>query len=110
MQRIDHDVAHETDSFAWNAFSDQVFIRVVRWRKQQVSDLIRQQSIDLFGHRAIATAQSGFDVRHFHSELHTNQRARDRRVHVADDEHPVRLFTKHDRLEALHHCCGLRGV
>jgi hypothetical protein len=110
LQRIDHDVSNEANSFARDAFGKQVVVGIRRRSKQQIRNLIRQQSIDLFRHRAIATAQTRFNVRDLYSEFHTNESTRDRGVYIADDQHPVRLFTQHHGFESLHHCRGLYSV
>jgi hypothetical protein len=49
-------------------------------------------------------------VSHAHAQLRADERARERRVHVADDQHPVGLLFQDDRLELLHHGRGLLRV
>ena len=110
QQRIDHDVADESNSLSRNSFSAQVRIGILRRREQKIGDLIRQQPIDLFRHRAIAAAQSRFDVRDFNAELRTYQRARDRRIDIANDDYPIRLLCFNDGFERLHDRRGLRGM
>src|ERR1051326_1000309 len=77
-QRIDHDVADESNTRFRNSLRPQIIVGVDRWGEKQVRDLVRQDSIDFFRHRAIAAAQSSFDVSNSYSQLCTHQRARDR--------------------------------
>ena len=65
-QRINHDIANQTDTIRGDSFRQQVLIGILRGREEQVCDLICQESINFFRHRTIPTAQAGFDVRDLH--------------------------------------------
>ena len=93
-----------------DAFAQQILVAIGRWRKQQIGKLVGQQAIDFFGHGAIARAQSGLDVTDGNSELGTDQRRGDRRVHVAIDEDEIGLALEQDGLECQHDGGGLLGV
>ena len=109
-QRINHHVADEADALIGDAFGAKVGVRILGRREQKVCELVCQEAIDFFGHRAVTAAESGFDVRDSDAELRAHERARERRVNVSNDERPIGFFFQHDRLEALHHGCRLRGV
>ena len=63
---------------------------------------VRYDSVGLFRHGAIKTAQTGLDMRHWYEEFRCDDRARHCGIHVADHKHQVRLFLQTDFLE-LHH-------
>ncbi len=63
--------------------------------------------INLLGHRAIAGAQAGLDVRHADAEFVRRQRAGERGVDVADNEHEVRFLVEQHFLEPGHDLGGL---
>jgi hypothetical protein len=109
-QRVDHHVADESDFFGGDALGAQVLVGVGRGREQEVCDLIRQQAVDLFGHRAVAAAQPRLDVRDRDAELRADERGGERRVHVAVHHDPVGAVFEDYRLEAAHHVGRLRGV
>jgi hypothetical protein len=93
-----------------NAFAQQIGVRAFLRREQQIRDLIGEDAIDLFRHRAVETAQARFHVYYGHAFLDRDERAGERRVHVADDEHGRWPLAIEHGLEAPHDLGGLHGV
>src|SRR5208282_3855602 len=77
---------------------------------QQVADLVGEQAIDFLRHRAIEAAQPRLDMHHGNRLLHAYQAARQRRVHVPDDDYAARVRGIDDRLEAAHDLRSLLRV
>ena len=77
-----------------DAFPREVVVRGALGRVQEVRDLVGQHAVDLFGHRSVEAAQSRFDVHDRHALLHRDQRAGERRVDVADDQHAGRAVRR----------------
>lgn len=100
-QRIDHDVADEVDSFFGDAFVAQVLARESVCCEQQIRDRVCTQPVNLLRHGHIARAQARFDVRNTDAEFLCGERAGDRRVHVADDDHPIRAMFQARRSNAI---------
>ena len=109
-QCVDHHIADEMDAVAGNVFRAQVCHTAQLGDEQPVADRIGEDAIDLFGHRAIEAAQASLDVRDRNAELDRGQGARQRRVHVADDEDDVRFLPLEHWLEAFHNFGRLHGV
>ncbi len=101
-QRIDHDVSYEMHAVGRYALRAQILGRVTRWQEEEVGQAIRDDAIDLLGHRPIAAPQARLDVADADVQLRGHQRGRDRRVHVAVHEQQVGLALQQERLEALH--------
>ena len=93
-----------------DAFGAQVVGGVAFGGEQVVGNLIGQDAVDLFGHRAVAAAKARFDVRDLDAALHRDERARERRIHVADDEHDVGGMFVERFVERGHDARGLHGV
>jgi hypothetical protein len=109
-QRIDHDIAHEAHARGIDAFAGEVVVGSALGRIEQIGDLIGEHAVDFLGHRAVEAAQSCFDVRDGHPLLHGNQRARERRVDVADDDDARGVVRVEHRLEAAHRVGRLHRV
>ena len=75
-------------------------------RREPVDD----DAVELLGHRPVERAQARLDVGDRHAELRGRERAGERRVRVAVDEHPVRLLLEHGALDPGQHARGLLGV
>ena len=72
--------------------------------------LIGHDPIDLLGHAPVERSQAGFDVRDRHVQLRGRERAGERRVGVAVDQHPVRPFSAIAVFDADQHravCCAV---
>src|SRR5581483_10948529 len=81
-----------------------------RRSQQQIRQTIGDDAIDLFRHRPIAAPHPSFHVCDTEPELRGDQRRRERGVHVAVDDGPIRAVLKQDGLEALHDARGLDRV
>jgi len=85
----DHDVADEADALGRRAFAPEIDVGVAATGEQQVGNGVRGHAVDLFGHGAVAAAQSGLDMRHADAEFDGHQRPGQGRVDVADDDEPI---------------------
>ena len=92
------------------AFVAEVVARLGRVDEQEIRHLVRDDPVDLLGHRAVERAEARLDVPHGDRELGGGERCRHRRVDVSRDEHDVGTLGFEDRLEALHHPSGLHRV
>lgn len=79
-------------------------------RPQHVRYRIGHEPIDLFGHAPVSAAQAGFEVNDRYPHLCRDQRACSRRIHIADDDRPVRSGVPADILVGHHHAGGLHGM
>ncbi len=61
-QGVDHDVSHKLDPLGWNTFMSQILISILRRSPQQVRYGVGQNSVDFFGHGAVETAKTGFEM------------------------------------------------
>ena len=52
-----------------HTFTREIALALWRMRQQQIGELVRHEAVDLLGHRAIAGAQAGLDVRHSDAQL-----------------------------------------
>ena len=115
-EAVDHHVADEVDARRRHVLPQQVRRGALFRREEHVGDRIGQHAIDLFGHGPVAAAQPRLDVRQQRPravgilQLCRGQRARQRRVDVADDDNGRRLMLEQGRLEPLQHAPGLRAV
>ena len=73
-------------------------------------DGVGDDAVDLLGHRPVERAQAGLDVRDGHAALRRDERAGERRVDVADDEHGVAAIAVEPLLEARPSPGRLHGV
>jgi hypothetical protein len=109
-QRVDHRVADVVDRLCGAAFREQVVARLRRVDEQELRDLVGDDPVDLLRHCPVERAQSRLDVPDRELQLGGRQRRSKRRVHVAGDEHDVRLGLDQHRLEPLHHARRLLRV
>jgi len=89
---VEHDVAdlrHAGD----DAFGRQVGHGGVGRAEQQAREMVRQHTIDLFGHAPVEGAQARFDVRDGHVQLGRGERPGEGRVRVAVDQDEPRTHT-----------------
>ena len=80
-----------TDAVA-QALGRQVPHRLLGRREQQVGGVVGEHPVVLLGHPPVERAQAGLQVRHRDVHLDRGDRAGQRRVGVAVDQHPVRLL------------------
>ena len=78
--------------------------------EQELGELVRDDPVDLLGHRAVEAPQPRLDMRVRHTELDEHERGRERRVDVAGHEREVGWIGGHDPLEPLHRAGGLLGM
>lgn len=107
QERVDHDVAHEVDPPGRDPFLLQVVVRVARRRQEDVGEAVRHEPVDLLGHREVARAEPGLDVRDGNARLRGNEGRRERGVHVSHDDDDVRALFPEHLLELHHHGGGL---
>ena len=110
QQRIDHHVADHHDAPGRHAFRREIAIRAFFGCEQQIGNRIREHAVDLFGHRAIETAQPRLNVDHPDAEFRRIQRAGDRRIHIADHQDRVRPLRFEHALERFDDAGGLLAV
>jgi hypothetical protein len=63
VQTIDHDIANEQNFARRFSLTTQCLIRIERRRKKQIGQTISHDTINLFWHRPVVTAEPRFDVR-----------------------------------------------
>jgi len=91
-------------------FARQVIDGGLCGAEEKVGNVVGDDAVDLLRHRAVEAAQAGLDVGEGQVQLGRGERAGQRRVGVAEDDHPVgRLLLEH-RLQALQHLSGLASV
>ena len=72
--------------------------------------MIGDDAVELLGHRAIERAHARLDVRHRDAGLGGGERAGERRVRVAVDEHRVGPLVAQQLAERAEHAARLLGV
>ena len=106
---IVHHVPDEVHPAA-DALLDEVVDRGLRGTEQERGEVVRDDPIDLLGHRAIEGPETGLDVSERAAHLRRDERARERRVRVPVHEDEIGLLPLEDVLETVHHLRGLAGV
>jgi hypothetical protein len=109
LEHVDHHVTHD-DHVAEHALVAQCPGRVRRGAEQQRRGMIGQHAVELLGHRPVVGAHPRLDVGDRDAGLGSGQRAGQRRVRVAVDQHDVRRLGREQRLERRQHPRRLRGV
>jgi hypothetical protein len=107
---VDHRVADVVDPGLVDTLGDQIVPALRRVDEEQPGELVGHDPIDLLRETAVEAPQARLDVTHGQHELRGCQRRGRRRVHVARDEHYVRLRLQQHRLEPLHHAGRLLCV
>ncbi len=92
------------------ALVGQVAHRDLGRGQQQVGGVVGEHPVVLLGHPPVERAQARLEVRDRQVQLHRGQRAGERRVGVAVDQHPVRALLGQDRVEGGQHRAGLHAV
>ena len=70
-------------------------------REQEMRNGVGAEPVDLFWNGHVARAQSRFDVSDTDAEFFGREGTRECRIHVSDDDHPIRTMFQADRLEAI---------
>ena len=109
-ERIDHNVADEIDGLAGAAFFEEMADGVLFGDEEIVGEGIREDAIDFFGHGAIETAQTSFDVGNGNAKLHGGQGNGDGGVDIADHENEIGLVIEKNGLDTLEDFGGLNSM
>src|SRR5208283_3383056 len=70
LQRIDHYIADEMNSFPRPAFSKEMVDGVFLCYEEVVGQRVGKNAVDLFRHGTVKTAQTSFDVSDSNAELY----------------------------------------
>ena len=106
---VDHHVADEHDP-ARDRLGAQVLGRGLRGAQQQRADPVGEHAVELLGHRAVVRAHARLDVHERYRGLSGRERARQRGVGVAVDEHGVGAQLLEYRPQGGEHARGLGRV
>ena len=87
QQGVDHGVADQVDPARVDTLVGQVVEALRAGHEQQVGQDVGDPSIDLFGHRHVEAPEAGLHVCHRDEQLGAHEGRRERRVHVAIDDH-----------------------
>ena len=109
-QRVDHRVADVVDAARADALGLQVLDRLGAVREQHVRQAVGEDAVDLLRHAPVERAQPGLEVGDGDAHLRRGERAGERGVHVAGDEHDVGLGVDQDLLERRQHLGRLHAV
>ena len=107
--RVVHDVADLVDALG-PALAAEVGDRAVGGAEEDGRDRVDDDAVHLLRHRPVERPEPGLDVRDRDVELHGRERARERRVGVAEDDDALGPLREQDLLDPRQHARGLRGV
>ena len=93
-----------------DAFGAQVLRRLLAVQEEVSGEAVGDDPVDLLGHRQVERAQAGLDVGDRDAHLHRDQRRRQGRVDVAEDDDQVGPLGDQHRLQPLHRPRRLQGV
>src|SRR2546425_1161357 len=106
---IVHHVPDEVHPAA-DALLDEVVDRGLRGTEEERGEVVRDDPIDLLGHRAIEGPETGLDVSESAAHLRCDESTCERRVRVSVHQDEIGLFALEDVLESVHHLRRLAGV
>ncbi len=106
-QSVDHDVTDQMYAVLGNAFPRKILVSIFRWSKQQVRELIGNQTIDLFRHAAIEGPKPCFYMSDANAKFGTNQGRGNRGVNVTINKDQVRSMFEYDGFELKYDLSGL---
>src|SRR5947199_53303 len=106
---IIHHVPDQVHSAADPLFGE-VIDRGLRGAEEEGGEVVRDDSINLLGHRPIERSQSGLDVSEGPPHLRRDERAGERGVRVSIHQDEVRLLPLEDVFETAHHLRSLPGM
>ena len=109
-ERVDHRVPDLVDPLGRGALGQEVGPSLGAVREEEVCESVGENAVDLLGHRPVARAQAGLDVRDGDLELRRRQRAGQGGVHVAAHDHEVRLLLEEHPLDLDERAPGLLGM
>src|SRR5207244_3222580 len=91
QERVEHAVADDVDALR-HVLASQILPRGGRRSEEEVRELVRDDAVDLLGHRLVERPDARFDVRERTTLLARQETAGERRVRVAVDDHEVGVF------------------
>ena len=106
---VSHDVANNLDA-AGDALGRERLTRALVRREQERRGPVDLDPVVLLRHRQVAAPQAGLDVRERGTGRVRGPGARERRVRVAVDEHPVRPLRLDRFLDRRTHRLGIRRL
>jgi hypothetical protein len=109
LRDVHHHVAHDHD-LARDVLVAQVAGRRGRRAQQQVGGVVGEHAVELLGHRAVERAHPRLHMGDRDPHLRRGQRAGQRRVRVAVDEHHVGALGRQQRRQRGQHAARLLGV
>ena len=101
-----HHVADEVYAVG-DALVGEVVDRRLRRAEQERGYVVRDDAVDLLGHRSIEGPKAGLDVSEGPPHLRRDERAGEGRVRVSVHKHEIRLLLLEDVFEPPHHLRGL---
>jgi hypothetical protein len=107
---VHHHMAHVVDARFGLAFARRLSTPLGSVTKNQSLMAVGDDAVDLFGHRHVAAAQAGLDVRHRDAGLLGHDGAGQRGVHVAHHHHGVGPVGGHMLLKGFHDARRLRRM
>ena len=110
LEAVEHDVADPGDPLGRNAFGEQILVSIGRRRPENVGDDVRDEAVDLLGHRSVAASKAGFEMNDRDAELGADHRSGDGRVDVSDNDQPVGPVLQRHFLIGDHYPGGLFGM
>ena len=106
---VDHHVADDLH-VAGDRLGAQVGCGRLGWAEQQRREVVGEHAVELLGHTTVERAHAGLDVNDRCGGLRRGERAGERRVGVAVNEHCVGGQLGDQRLERAEHARRLPGV
>jgi hypothetical protein len=110
QEAIDHDVANEMNFRIGDSFALKILIRTLFCGEELVRDRVSQDTIYLFRHCPVKTAEAGLYVNNPDAQLRGNKRTRDCRVHIPNDQNMAGLLFEAYWLESRHDLGCLHGM
>src|SRR5690606_25566650 len=110
VQAVYHHVANEHHRRFRNAFQLQRFVRIARWREQQVHKAIGNDAVDLLRHTPVTAAKPCLDMRRTNPQLHRHEHGGNRGIHIAIYHNPVWPVLHEHWLHTLHDARGLYSM
>src|SRR6056300_539295 len=97
-QGVDHDVANANNFRSLDARGQEVLISIWRRCPKEVSEVVRDDSVEFFGHPSVTASQARLQVNDGNTEFGGSQRTGDGAVDVTDDDGGCRTALKQQRL------------
>ena len=88
-QRIDHDIADAMDFRGIDSLIQQVLVRICGRRKEKTRELVGYQTVDLFGHAAVAGAKTSFNMPDGDQQFGTDYGGSHCGIHVSVNQNEI---------------------